>query len=68
MCSDIHGNALKEGDHVYIMAAANGGSKSMRLLYGKVVETTNAKAQVLVYENKRTYSKTGATIVKPMET
>ena len=65
MASDIEGNVLLEGDHVYIMAAANGGSQSMRLLYGKVVETTQSKVKVMVYENGKTYSKTSATVVKP---
>ena len=65
MASDIAGNVLLEGDHVYIVAAAVAGSKSVRLLYGKVVETTQSKVKVEVYENGRTYSKTSATVVKP---
>jgi len=65
MASDIEGNVLNMGDHVYIMAPAKGGSQSMRLLYGEVVETTEAKVMVMVYENGKTYSKTSATVVKP---
>lgn len=64
---DLHGNPVEVGDNVYIMAAANGGSKSMRLLYGKVTATTDGKCDVLVYENNRTYSKTSATTLRPME-
>lgn len=67
MCNDIHGNVVLVGDHVYIIAAARGGSQSMRLLYGQVQETTTSKATVYVYENKTSYSKTKATIVKPLE-
>lgn len=68
MASDIHGNPLSQGDKVYIMAAANGGSKSMRLLYGEVTKTTDRKAEIYIYENSKVYSKTSATIVKPLET
>tara|TARA_R110002020_G_scaffold89062_4_gene217958 strand:+ start:174 stop:374 length:201 start_codon:yes stop_codon:yes gene_type:complete len=65
--NDIHGNDVEVGDPIYIVDAAIGGSKSKRLLYGKVVEISKGKCKVLVHENKRTYSKTSATIIRPME-
>ena len=64
---DLHGNPVSTGDGVYIMAPANGGSRSMRLLYGTVTATTDGKCEVLVHENQRTYSKTAATTLKPLE-
>jgi hypothetical protein len=64
---DIHGNMIYVGDNIYILDAATGGSQSKRLLYGIVTKVTSGKCQVYVYENERTYSKTSATIIKPME-
>jgi hypothetical protein len=64
---DIHGNIIDVGDHVYIIDAIVKGSQSKRLLYGVVTGVTSGKCQVRVYENMRTYSKTSATVIKPME-
>ncbi len=64
---DIHGNCVDVGDSIYIVDAATCGSKSKRLLYGQVVETSTGKCKVLVHENQRTYSKTASTIIRPME-
>ena len=64
---DIHGNIIDVGDPIYILDAAAGGSQSKRLLYGIVTKVTSGKCQVQVYENECTYSKTSATVIKPME-
>ena len=65
--NDIHGNTLEVGDQIYIVDAAQCGSKSKRLLYGEIKSITGSKCQVFVFENKRTYSKTSSTIVKPQD-
>jgi hypothetical protein len=65
--NDIHGNDVDVDDSIYIVDAAAAGSKSKRLLYGKVVEISKGKCKVLVHENQRTYSKTSSTIIRPME-
>jgi len=65
--NDIHGNDVAVGDSIYIVDAVARGSKSKRLLYGAVVEISKGKCKVLVHENKRTYSKTSYTIIRPME-
>lgn len=64
---DIHGNTVKKNDDIYILDAAKQGSKSKRLLYGKVTEVTGEKCTAFVYENKRTYSKTSATVLLPKD-
>jgi hypothetical protein len=64
---DIHGNMVREGDNVYIMAASIRGSKAMRLLYGEVTSIEGRLCTVLVFENDLEYKKTSATIVKPQE-
>jgi len=64
---DIEGNILEIGMNVYILAALNPGSKSMRLLYGTITNIKGGAATVLVAENKREYTKRSSTIVRPME-
>ena len=64
---DIHGNIVNVGAGIYILDAARPGSKSKRLLYGEVTEVSDGKCKVFVHENKRTYSKTSATVLLPKE-
>lgn len=62
---DIHGNEIRVRACVYIVDSDNPGSKSKRLLYGRVVAVEGKRCSVKVFENGRVYSKTSATIILP---
>ena len=66
MSFDIENNMLSVGDIVIMSEAANVGSKSKRLLRGKVVQMSkkNTMCQVFVFENERTYYKRAGVIAK----
>ena len=64
---DREGNVLNIGDIVYISDAARPGSRSRRLLRGKIIEDNGAKVIVSVFENNREYSKLASSCLRPLQ-